>query len=331
MTACSGLVRTYGQLALARIGVGIGEAACVPPAHSLLADYFPPERRATALAVFSMGIHVGTAFGFLLGGWIAELFGWRQAFLAVGLPGLLLAVVVRATVREPARGAVEARHVEVLAPPREVARFLWKLRAFRHVALAAALHSFGGYAFAVWGPPLFIRVHGMATGELGTWLGLILGAGGATGSLLGGLLTDRLCRRDPRWQVWLPALATAAQVPFVVGTLVAAEPHVALLFLLPSAMLSAMWFGPVFALVQGLVRVRMRSTASAILLFVVNLIGLGLGPQAVGILNDVLAADLGVHAIRWSLGVIVLGNLAAALHFLLAARTLDVDLAAHRA
>jgi predicted MFS family arabinose efflux permease len=277
-----------------------------------------------------MGIHIGTAFGFLLGGWIAELFGWRQAFLAVGLPGLVLAVVVRATVREPARGGVEGLHAEPLAPPREVTSFLWSLRAFRHVALAAALHSFGGYAFAVWGPPLFIRVHGMSTGELGTWLGIMLGAGGATGSLLGGVLADRLGRRDRRWQVWLPALATVAQIPFVVGILMASDPRVALLFLLPSAILSAMWFGPVFALVQALVRVRMRSTASAILLFVVNLIGLGLGPQAVGVLNDVLAATHGVHAIRWSLGIIVFANLAAALHFLLAARTIVVDLEAHR-
>lgn len=327
MTAASGLVRSFGQLALARVGVGVGEAACVPPAHSLLADYFPAERRSTALAVFSMGIHVGTAFGFLLGGWIAELFGWRNAFYAVGLPGLALAVIVRLTVREPARGHAEGARADLApVPTSEAVRLLARLRTFRHLALGAALHSFGGYAFATWGPPLFVRVHGMSTGELGTWLGVILGGGGAAGSLLGGVLADRLGAGDRRWKLWLPALATTAQIPFILIVVLATDPTIALLALVPSAVLSAMWFGPVFALTQGLVPVRMRATAAAVLLFVVNLIGLGLGPQAVGLLNDLLREAHGPHAIRYSLTIVAAANALAAVAFFRGSTTIRADL-----
>ncbi len=321
LTAVSGLVRSFAELALARVGVGIGEAAFVPPAHSLISDYFPPARRATAMAVFSMGVHVGIAFGFLLGGWIAEYFGWRRAFFAVGLPGLVLALLVQLTVREPPRSAPAPAG----ASTRAVLDLLWRRRSFRHLALAAALHSFGGYAFAVWGPPFFLRVHGMTMGELGTWLGAILGIGGACGSIAGGLLADRLGATDTRRRLWLPAPATLAQIPFVIAILLVASPGTALAALVPSAILSAMWFGPVFALTQALVPPHARATASAILVFVINLIGLGLGPLAIGALNDALVAEHGPHAIRYSLLVIAATNLWAAAHFLLGARTIRAD------
>jgi MFS family permease len=329
MTAVSGLVRTFGQLALARIGVGIGEAACSPPAHSLLADYFPPHRRATALAIYSMGIHVGILLGFVLGGWANQLFGWRQAFMIVGVPGLLLAVLVRLTVREPARGTWEATTAGIPTETvREVLGFVWGLRAFRHMALAAALHSFAGYAAATWGPAFLVRVHQMETGAIGTWLGLITGIGGAAGAVGGGMLVDRLGRRDPRWSVWIPAVACVLEVPFWIAFLLAPEAVPAMLWFIPAVVLGAMWLGPVFATTQGLVRPHMRALASALLLFVINLIGLGMGPQAVGILNDLFAPTVGAHAIRYSLLLVAVVNLWSALHFALAARTLRDDLGA---
>lgn len=330
MTAASGLVRSFAQLAVARIGVGIGEAAFVPPAHSLLADYFPAERRATAMAVFSMGVHVGLAFGFLLGGWIAQFFGWRAAFFAVGLPGLIMAVIVRLTVHEPLRGRADASHGVAAAgaePLRAALGILRARRSFRHLALAAAFHSFGGYAFAIWGPTFFVRVHGMSMGELGTWLGCILGVGGAIGAIAGGVLADRLGARDARRALYVPAAATILQLPCTFATLLWPTATPALLFLIPSAFLSAIWFGPVYALTQTLVRPNMRATASAVLLFVINLIGLGLGPLAVGMLNDMLAPSYGAHAIRYSLLVLGVANILAALHFMLAARTIRADLA----
>ncbi len=327
MTAVSGLARVFWQLALARIGVGVGEAACSPPAHSLLADYFPPERRATALAVYAMGIHVGVLGGFLIGGWINELFGWRQAFFVVGLPGVVLALVVRLTVREPPRGVWEGAAAGAVATSTgEVLRLVWGLRTFRHMAFAAALHSFAAYGMASWGPAFLMRVHGMGTGEIGTWLGLISGIGGATGAVTGGMLADRLGRRDVRWSLWIPALASLVQIPFWFAFLLLPEAVPALLWSIPATLGGAMWLGPVFATTQGLVPPHMRAMASALLLFVINLIGLGLGPQSVGVLNDVLAERAGTHAIRYSLLVVGLMNSWAAAHFVLAARTLRADL-----
>lgn len=330
MTAVSGLVRTSGQLALARIGVGVGEAALSPPAHSLLADYFPPHRRATALSIYSMGIHVGIMFGFVAGGWINEFFGWRVAFFVVGLPGLLVALLVRLTVREPERGYGDESRDEREAPSvREVFRFLWALRSFRHFALAGALTSFAGYGLAMWGPAFLIRVHGMSTGEAGTWLGLLTGGFGAAGAFLGGALSDRLGARDARWYLWIPAIAAAVALPFGAAFLLIPDPETALLLSSPALLVGAMWLGPVFSLTQTVARLRMRSVAAAILFFIINLIGLGLGPQAVGVLNDTLFAGLGAESVRASLLLVIVGmNLWALVHFLLAARTLREDLRA---
>src|SRR5262245_16966802 len=215
MTAASGLARSFAELALARIGVGIGEAAGSPPAHSLLSDYFPPARRATALAIYSSGIYVGVMIGYLLGGWINEFFGWRAAFFVVGLPGLGLAVAVRLTLREPRHGHADSvSDAAAVHSTRDVLRFVWRRRSFRHIALGAATHAFVAYGSAAWSPTFLIRVHGMRTGEIGTWLGLIAGIAGGTGALVGGLLSDRLARRDQRWHAWLVALAAIANLPF---------------------------------------------------------------------------------------------------------------------
>ena len=328
MTAASGLARSFGQLALARIGVGVGEAACTPPAHSLLADYFPPERRATALAVYGMGIHVGILFGFLVGGWMNELFGWRNALYVVGLPGLILAVVVRLTVREPERGAADGLAAPPAAVPmREAVREVRNLASLRHMTLGAGLHSFAGYALAAWGPAFMVRVHHMGTAEVGTSLGLITGFGGAAGAILGGMLVDRLGRRDARWTLWVPAIASTIEVPLLLAFLLVPSTTTALVVAVPAVLAGAMWLGPIFAGSQNLVRPAMRAFTSALMLFVVNLIGLGLGPQAVGLLNDGLAPRFGAEAIRYSLCLVGLTNLWAAAHFAWAARAFRADLA----
>jgi len=333
MTAASGLARSFAHLALARVGVGIGEAACSPPAHSLIADYFPVERRATALAIYATGIHVGTFLGFMAGGWLREFFDWRVAFFAVGLPGLALAVLMRLTVREPRRGHSEGVFEdEALPPTKEVLRFLWRLRSFRHLSVAAAFSSFAGYGFSTWLPVFLERVHGMPSGEIGTWLGSIIGVFGAAGAFLGGALVDRLGVRDRRWNLWIPSLATVLGIPFLLFLMLWPEPRVGLLLAAPAVAAGAMWLGPVFSMTQTLVRLRMRAVASAILLFVINIIGLGLGPQTVGLLNDTVFAASGDEAVRWSLlCVLVVMNAWAAVHFLLAARTLREDLLAKEA
>ncbi len=322
MTAASGIARSFAELALARIGVGVGEAACSPPAHSLLADYFPVERRATALAVYSMGIHVGVLFGFVIGGWMSQYFGWRQAFLAVGLPGLVLAVVVRLTVREPPRVHFATTPLSSGA----AIRTLWRMRTFRHMALGAALHSFAAYGIAAWAPAFLSRVHHMGFAEIGTWLGSISGLGGGIGAVSGGMLADRLGARDARWALWVPAIASVAEVPFWFVFLLWPDHVPALVGGIPGIVGGAMWLGPVFATTQSLVRPDMRAVAAAVLLFVVNLIGLGVGPQAVGVMNDLLAPSVGASAVRYSLLIVGVMNVWAAVHFALAARTLVADL-----
>ncbi len=329
MTAASGLVRSFGQLVIARVGVGVGEAAGSPPAHSLIADYFPPERRATALSIYNMGINIGILFGFLAGGWINEFFGWRQAFFVVGLPGIALAVLVRFTIREPARGSSEGiTQDEPAEPIGKVFRFLWSLRSFRHLAFAGGLHAFAAYGFAQWTPTFLRRVHDLSSGEAGTWLGLVIGLGGAVGSLVGGLIADRKAREDSRWYMWVPAISAIGTVPFAAGFLLVDSFLLSMVLYTPAVILGAMWLGSCLAATQGMVKLRMRAVASAILFLILNLIGLGLGPQAVGILNDALAGRFGDEAVRYSLLIVSFTGLWAALHFLLAARSLETDLEA---
>ena len=327
MTAASGLAQNFTQLLIARIGVGVGEAAGSPPAHSIIADYFPPERRATALSLYNMGISVGILFGFLVGGWISEFFGWRLAFFVVGLPGVALALVVRFTVREPVRGASEGvTQVEDPDPVMKVFAFMWSLRSFRHLAIASGLHAFAGYGFAQWAPTFLRRVPDLGAGETGTYLGLIIGLGGAAGNLAGGVLCDRLGRRDARWYMWVPAISCMLVIPFVVGFLLLDSLTFALFSYIPGVVLGSMWLAPIIVSAQVLVKLRMRAVASAILLFILNLIGLGLGPQLVGVLNDLLASSFGDEAVRYSL---LLANFTtgwAAIHFFLAARSFREDI-----
>lgn len=328
MAAATGLARGFLTLVLARIGVGIGEAAGSPPAHSLISDYFPPDRRATALAIYALGIPIGAAIGNLAGGWIGEYFGWRTAFVVVGLPGIVLALVVRLTLREPPRGHSEGIQADAaMESVASVIRFMLRLPSFRHMSLACALHAFVGYGAGLFLASFFIRVHGFGLGEIGTWLALLGLTGGVLGTYLGGALADRLGQQDARWYMWIPSLATILGVPFGVLFYLWPHPYWALVFALPGAILGPMYFGPAFSMTQGLVKLRMRALASAVLLFILNIIGLGLGPLLVGVLSDWLEPALGVESIRYALlSVVVVGNVWSALHYYLASRTLRADL-----
>jgi predicted MFS family arabinose efflux permease len=329
MTALSGLVRSFTEMALARIGVGVGEAALSPSAHSLLADYFPPERRATALGVYSMGIHIGILFGVVAGGWLEEFWGWRRAFIVVGLPGIALAFVVRFTVREPVRGAFDrVASSEPLPSVLAVTRHLWSLGSFRHLSIGCALTAFAGYSFATWVPTFLRRVHDMSGGELGTKYGLVLGIGGAIGSVLAGYLADRWGRLDARFWMWIPAVACIGPLPFVLAFYFHPDIDVGLALAFPGLAISAMYQGPAFATVQTLVPPRMRAVSAGVLMFIINIIGLGLGPQTVGLLNDTLFAEHGEAAVRSSLVLVgVVMGVWSAVHFLLAGRYLRADLA----
>jgi len=335
MTALCGLARTFGQLVLARIGVGVGEAGCSPPAHSVISDYYPPERRGTAFAIYALGIPIGTAFGFFAGGWMAETLGWRAAFLFVGLPGIALALLVRLTLREPPRGHSEARGDAGPAPePMLVIRAMWRIASFRHLAAAAALHAFVGYGVAAWNAAFLIRTHGMSVGAVGTWIAGIAIVGGGLGTFLGGYLADRLTPRDARFSLWVPGASTLLAVPFAVSFYLLPDVRVALAIAGIPVFFGAMYLGPTFAITQALAPLRMRAVASAFLLFLINLIGMGLGPQVVGIASDLLAPSLARNSLRGALVMTVAFNFWSGLHYFLGARTLVDDLAgaedAHR-
>jgi predicted MFS family arabinose efflux permease len=327
MTVCSGLARNFLQLALARIGVGVGEAAGSPPAHSLLSDYFPPERRATALSIYSSGIYIGVMFGYLAGGWLSELFSWRVAFFVVGAPGVLMALIVRFTVREPLRGSSERRPVDAGRDQLgEVARFLLGKKTFVLASIAAGLTAFTGYGFGAWVPAFLGRVRGMSPGEIGTWIGLANGIGGAAGSVLGGWLADRLAHRDLRWYLWVPAWSTLLALPLAIPFLIVPDHAIAIGFFFPYTFFGSFFLGPVLAMNYMLVKVRMRALASAILLFILNLIGLGGGPQVVGFLNDLLAPRLGAEAVLYSLLIVNAMSILAVLLYFVAGQTLYRDL-----
>ena len=329
MTALSGAAQNFLQLLLARIGVAVGEAGGSPPAHSMISDIFPPERRATALSIYSMGINLGVLLGFVIGGWVNDWFGWRWVFVIIGIPGILWALVVRFSLREPPRGLSEGKTEVADAPPvREVISLMWSRSSFRHLSLAAGLHAFVGYGVGQWIASHFIRTYELtSTGGIGTWLGLIVGIAGGAGTVLGGYICDKLGVRDKRWYVWLPAISTLAAVPFSVTVYLLNDYALALVIYTVPVCLGYMYLGPSIAMAHALVGSRMRALASSILFFVINLIGLGMGPFLTGLISDLLAHSLGDQSLRYALVIVVLVYVWSTVHYLIAARTLREDLA----
>jgi len=327
LTAACGLARGFWPLFTLRFGVAVGEAAGTPPSHSMISDYFPPGRRATALAVYGLGIYVGTGFGFAGGGLLLEWFDWRTAFYVAGLAGLPVALLILLTVREPVRGAMEGG-ARVEAPP--LARVLPEIfatRSFRWLMAAAACQAFLGYAVLTWGATYLRRVFEMSPGETGLAFGGIAAVAGGIGSLGGGVLADRLARRDRRWYAWLSAIVSLAAFPFAAIFVLAAERNTALFAFAPFYLLNNLYVASLWTLVQGLVAPGLRATASATQLAVTNIVGYGVGPVLVGALNDALAPRLGDDAIRWSLlGAAIVGAASSAF-FWQCARTLREDLA----
>ena len=331
MTAISGLTQNYLQLLLARVGVGVGEAGGSPPAHSMISDIFDRKHRATALAIYSVGIYIGILGGYLLGGWVTEFFGWRLAFFVVGAPGILLAILLRLTVSEPPRGWSEGSTDGVPAAPplAEVARLLWSRRSFRHIALAASLQAFIIYAIGNWLPSFFLRTYDISIGQLGTWMALTTGFGGGIGSFFGGWLADRLGARDARWYLWAPASLTFLTAPVLLVLLTTDSLHFALILVAPFNFLTAAYLGAVLAVAHNLVGLRMRALTSAIVFFIINLVGMGLGPTSVGMISDYLSAS-GADAPLGSamLAVGMTAAIWACVHYVLATRPVRDDILA---
>ena len=344
MTAACGFAINYATLLAARVGVSIGEAGCTPPANSVISDYFPPERRATALSIYALGIPIGSMIAAVGGGWVATEVGRRAAFVWLGVPGVLLAVLVKLTVKEPPRVVSAAETPSFFAALGALA----KKPTFWHVAFGSALASFVGYGVGQYLTSFMIRTHGMTLFQGATLVGVVLGLCAAVGTFSSGFLADRIGKRHPNALSWLPALGFVIATPLYMLAFVLPNLWLAMPALMIGAVTHYFYLGPMYAVTQGVVAPRMRATAVAVLLFIVNLIGYGMGPPVIGALSDFLAngqlATYGLTpdicasrpgdaqcasgietGLRWSMMIGVLGYLWAAIHFLISARTLRRD------
>lgn len=335
-TMLFGLAQNYAQLLATRVGVSIGEAGCSPPAHSLIADYTPREKRASALAIYSLGTPIGSLLGMALGGLIADAWGWRMAFIIAGAPGIVFALLAGFTLVEPRKklAAALAATQSAQVTMRETFRELSGKRTFWMMALGAAVLAFQGYASQAFIGSFFFRNHlaelpAMAAqfglqpkGFLGLALGLIGGAAGVLGTWVGGVLADVLGKRDLRWHVTMPAIATLVGMPFYWLGIMAPSAWAAIFLLALPTFTNTMWYGPIYGCTQGLVRPQSRATTAAIILFIINIIGLGGGPTFLGWLSDYLNHAQGMgEAQGLRIAMLITGaTLAAAAAFFLAAR-----------
>jgi MFS family permease len=336
-TIACGFARNYVQLAIARAGVGIGEAGCNPAAHALIADYTPKEKRASALAFYAMGTPIGALLGLAMGGYLADAFGWREAFVVAGLPGVVFALIAVFTLKEPRRmlrAAGPAAAAE-LATFSQTVRYLARKEAFWCLAVGAGIRAWVGYGHAAFVPSFFYRVHGADIAELaarfgmktqtftGIAIGLITGVGGAFGSWLGGRIADHWGAKDLRVFGAVPAIATIVAAPFTLLAFTTGNGALGLAALFIPYTLGTLWYGPVYAAAQGMVPPQMRAMSASILLFVINFLGLVLGALSIGAMSDFANHQLGLGAaegIRWALIASTLIATAAALLFWLARR-----------
>jgi len=304
-TAACGLAQSFLQLLLLRVGVGVGEAGLSPSAHSLISDYYEPRKRASALAVYSIGIPLGTMFGAVAGGWLTQAFSWRVAFVIVGLPGVLVALAIKLVIREPARGHSEPPPVSAAdatpAPPppfsllsemRElgaVAAVLFGKWPVANIVFGVTIASFAAYGAGAFSPPYFLRAFGLSYTQVGIITGLVAGLSAGIGTVLGGFLTDRLARRSARWYALVPAIGLTVAAPIYIAGYLQPTWQISAAILLIPGIFHYTYLGPTFGVVQNMVDTRRRATATAVLFFFLNLVALGGGPVFTGWLIDHLA------------------------------------------
>jgi MFS family permease len=304
MTVMSCLyVTNFVQIVAARIAAAIGEAGCMPPTYSLVGHYFPrPAERTRAISVYMLGQPLASLGSFLLGGWLSAHYGWRTIFFLMGLPALLVATLAKLTIREPrsAAGTGSSRGAPI-PPLREVITLIWRQRSLRHLTVGIILLYTMWLGQAPWYAAFLMRSHGMETAELGTWLGLVFGIGGIVGIATGGHVCAKwLTDNEPR-QMFLSALTLALLVPCLLAFLLLPNKLGALISMVPLALAGNFLFGPIFALMQRLVAEQIRATLLALVMLLANLIGMGVGPQAVGILSDALMPVVGSDSLRYAM------------------------------
>jgi MFS family permease len=330
MVAACGFAKSFTQLWLARVGVAIGEAGCVPPAHSLIADHYERAERPRALAIYMLGSSLGVAIGYFFAGWINELYGWRATFWILSWPGAFLGLVAWRTLREP-RVAGDANIHKVASAVEspgfaELRRTLWGNRTFRHLLMCFSVISFFGYGIGQWQATFFIRSFGLKTGELGAWLGLIYGVGGILGTWLGGEAASRYASNNERLQLRAMAVLVAGFGLLYCLIYMSTNRYVALSLLALSTLSISAIIGPLFATIQTLVPARMRAMSIALIYFFANLVGMGLGPLVAGALSDALNSWVGPESLRYSLLAFCPGYAWGAWHLWRAADSVTCDL-----
>lgn len=306
LTAACGMAGSFWQMAVLRVGVGVGEAGGTPPSHSLISSYFPARERSTAMGIYGSGSQIGVLLGMFGGAVIAETMGWRWAFFIFGLPGVLIGLLVFVVVREPPKAPAP-----VSTSMMSDVMSLWQTPAFAIISFATAFTALAGYGMGTWFPSFLIRIHGLTLTEAGLTLGIVGTLGALIGAVSGGILCDRLTKIDSRWQLRVPSIGAGLSVVFLGLFLIWPESQqwrlgeyrvpVAVVFLFFGGIVSSFWIGPTYAAIQTLTPSHLRSQASALLLLLLNLIGMGLGPLVVGALSDLLAPALGAQSIRYAM------------------------------
>ena len=324
MTFLCGMATSVTTLALARIGVGIGESAGTPASQSIIADLFSKNERPRALGIFAIGTYLGVFLGYFIGGYVNQHYGWRMAFFSAGLPGIALAAVLWLTVSEPKRGAMAENFTpEPLGP---TLGFLASQRSFVIVLIGFCLTTYTNYATAAWIPPFLARVHHLSSAEIGTYAGTFKGLAGMAGTLVGGLVVARISQRDDRWKLWAPAITSGLAGPVFAVCLLTADFTTMVAALALASFLVGFHLGPIFAIAQTVARPSMRALASAIVLLTATCFGQGVGPLAVGMINDALKNDYGAGAVRYSLLSAAVTTTLGALLFVWAARSIRGDI-----
>ena len=340
MTVLCGASQNFFQLLLARMGVGVGEAGCNPPAHSLISDYFPKKERATALGFYSLGIAFGSLFGILLGGLLVEAFGWRWAFVIVGLPGVLLALIVKLTLKEPKRGNMDFKRAASAVLGGEAApqakampsigdsfKALWRIKSYRVLCISAGLTAFCGYAFGLWIVDFLVRTHELSYSQLTYPLAFAIGIGGGIGTVAGGYITDYFGRHDESRYFTIPAWTHIVSVPAFLAALWVGSSTASFTILFVMFMLHNSVAGPIYGLVQNLSPLNLRAFGAALFFFILSMIGVGLGPLYIGVLSDVLIPRFGeADALRWALTTLAPIWVIAAIYMYSARKSLAADL-----
>ncbi|MFY9688610.1 MAG: MFS transporter [Candidatus Acidiferrales bacterium] len=329
MTALAGVARNALQLTLSRVGVGVGEAAGTAPSASMISDLFPRERRSTAMSVYQLGPVIGGFLGAFIGGWVNQYYGWHHAFLVAGIPGIIVAVIFRLTVKEPARGSSEQKKVSTLQQNlRETFRFMWRQRCYMLILVGFCFTTFTQFGFGTWAAPFLGRIHHLNTAQIGTYIGTVRAGAGLIGTLGGGYLSDWAATHwDIRWKIYVSGICSILAFPGVLLFVFSQSLFWCIVGFTIVSMMSPVHVGPIVAASHSTVKVGMRAFSTSVIYLISELIGLGLGPFLIGVFDDHYGSRFGVDVIRYSMSTAAITTCVGGAIFLIAAQYFQRDIA----